>query len=90
MSGIDFTGRTVLVTGAGRGLGAAHARAVAARGAEAGLDAPVHLTRAAFPLMKRQGYGRFVFTTSAVDLVRAPVTPDVMEAPWPELAGEVA
>ena len=47
MSGIDFTGRTVLVTGAGRGLGAAHARAVAARGAEAGLDAPVHLTRAA-------------------------------------------
>jgi hypothetical protein len=40
--------------------------------------------------MKRQGYSRFVFTTSAVDLVRAPVTPDVIEAPWPELAGEVA
>ena len=28
------------------------------------VDAPFHLTRAAFPLMKRNGYGRFVFTTS--------------------------
>jgi NAD(P)-dependent dehydrogenase (short-subunit alcohol dehydrogenase family) len=152
VSAIDFTGRVVLVTGAGRGLGAAHARALAARGAQvvvhdagvaadgsggdpaladsvaaeieaaggtafatyenlesaegcaqlvdksverfgrldavvhnAGLlaweelehagtswerlrrvnvDAPFHLTRAAFPLMKRQGHGRYVFTTS--------------------------
>jgi len=28
------------------------------------VDAPFHLTRAAFPEMKRTGYGRFVFTTS--------------------------
>ena len=28
------------------------------------VDAPFHLTRAAFPLMKRNGYGRFVFTSS--------------------------
>lgn len=149
---IRLDGRVALVTGAGRGLGASHARALAARGAQvvvhdagveadgsggdpaiadavvaeieaaggtavacyenletsagclrtvesgverfgrldvvvqnAGLlvwdelevadaswerlrrvnvDAPFHLTRAAFPLMKRNGYGRFVFTTS--------------------------
>ena len=149
---IRLDGRVALVTGAGRGLGAAHARALAAHGAQvvvhdagveadggggdpaladavvaeieaaggtavatyenletaagcaraveaaverlgrldvvvqnAGLlvweeledadaswerlrrvnvDAPFHLTRAAFPLMKRSGYGRFVFTTS--------------------------
>jgi NAD(P)-dependent dehydrogenase (short-subunit alcohol dehydrogenase family) len=153
MSGqIRFDGRAVLVTGAGRGLGAAYARALAARGASviahdagvepdgsggdpavvdavvaaiqnaggtavacyenletragceatvsfavehfgrldvvihnAGLlvweeledadrswermrrvnvDAPFFLTRAAFPQMKQEGYGRFVFTTS--------------------------
>jgi NAD(P)-dependent dehydrogenase (short-subunit alcohol dehydrogenase family) len=152
MSGIRLDGRVALVTGAGRGLGAAHARALAARGAEvvvhdagvaadgsggsrevadavvaaieaaggtaaacyenleseegcrrtvefalgrcgrldivvhnAGLlvweeleeagrgwerlrrvnvDAPFHLTRAALPVMKRNGHGRFVFTTS--------------------------
>jgi NAD(P)-dependent dehydrogenase (short-subunit alcohol dehydrogenase family) len=28
------------------------------------VDAPFHITRAAFPVMKRQGYGRVVFTTS--------------------------
>jgi NAD(P)-dependent dehydrogenase (short-subunit alcohol dehydrogenase family) len=28
------------------------------------VDAPFHITRASFPVMKRQGYGRFVFTTS--------------------------
>jgi NAD(P)-dependent dehydrogenase (short-subunit alcohol dehydrogenase family) len=28
------------------------------------VDAPFFLTRAAFPAMKRQGYGRYVFTTS--------------------------
>ena len=28
------------------------------------VDAPFHITRAAFPVMKRQRYGRFVFTTS--------------------------
>jgi NAD(P)-dependent dehydrogenase (short-subunit alcohol dehydrogenase family) len=147
MSEIRFDDQVVLVTGAGRGLGAAYARAFAARGANvvvhdagvepdgsggdpslaeavageiggavcvenletedgcrrtvelaierfgrldaviqnAGLniweeledahrswermrrvnvDAPFHITRAAFPVMKRQGYGRFVFTTS--------------------------
>lgn len=147
MSEIQFDEQVVLVTGAGRGLGAAYARAFAARGANvvvhdagvesdgsggdpsiaqavadeiggvacienleteegcrrtvelalerfgrldaviqnAGLnvweeleeadrswermrrvnvDAPFHITRAAFPVMKRQGYGRFVFTTS--------------------------
>ena len=28
------------------------------------VDAPFHIARAALPLLKRQGYGRFVFTTS--------------------------
>jgi NAD(P)-dependent dehydrogenase (short-subunit alcohol dehydrogenase family) len=28
------------------------------------VDAPLHVTRAAFPHMKERGYGRFVFTTS--------------------------
>src|SRR5262249_57673495 len=28
------------------------------------IDAPFHVTRAAFPLMEAEGYGRFVFTTS--------------------------
>jgi NAD(P)-dependent dehydrogenase (short-subunit alcohol dehydrogenase family) len=152
VSEIRFDERVVLVTGAGRGLGAAYARALAARGASvvvhdggveqdgsggdpaiadalvneiaaaggtaaasydnleepdagariveqalercgrldavihnAGLviweeleaadrswdrmrsisiDAPFQITRAAFPVMKEQGYGRFVFTTS--------------------------
>jgi NAD(P)-dependent dehydrogenase (short-subunit alcohol dehydrogenase family) len=147
MSEIRFDDQVVLVTGGGRGLGAAYARALAERGAgvvvhdagveadgsggdpavaqavadqiggvacienleteegcrrtvefalerfgrldaviqNAGLnvweeledadrswermrrvnvDAPFHITRAAFPVMKRQGYGRFVFTTS--------------------------
>ncbi len=30
-----------------------------------GVDAPFHLSRAAFPAMRSQGYGRFVFTTSS-------------------------
>lgn len=152
MSEIRFDGQVALVTGAGRGLGAAYARAFGARGAavvvhdagvepdgsggdpavadavvstiesadgtaaacyenlesEAGclatvafalerfgrvdvvvnnagllvweelpdaerswermrrvnVDAPFHVTRAAFPVMKEQRYGRFVFTTS--------------------------
>ena len=38
------------------------------------IDAPFQITRAAFPVMKEQGYGRFVFTTSgramAVDRTR--------------------
>jgi NAD(P)-dependent dehydrogenase (short-subunit alcohol dehydrogenase family) len=157
---IRFDGQVVLVTGAGRGLGAAYARAFASRGAavvvhdagvardgtggdpahadavvaeiqqaggtaaashenlehedacrrvvevaverfgrldavvqNAGLlrweeldnardgweqmrrvnvDAPFHVTCAAFPVMREQGYGRFVFTTSgrAMSLVR--------------------
>jgi NAD(P)-dependent dehydrogenase (short-subunit alcohol dehydrogenase family) len=155
MSEIRFDGQVVLVTGSGRGLGAAYARLLAARGAsvvvhdagvdadgsggdpavaqavadeiggvpcfenlesEAGcrgtvelalerfgrldaviqnaglnvweelanadrswermrrvnVDAPFHITRAAVPIMKEQGYGRFVFTTSgrAMDVER--------------------
>ena len=31
-----------------------------------GVDAPFHLSRAAFPIMKRQRYGRIVFTTSGI------------------------
>jgi NAD(P)-dependent dehydrogenase (short-subunit alcohol dehydrogenase family) len=152
VSEIRFDGQVILVTGSGRGLGAAYARALAGRGAavvvhdagvdeegmgadpgpadavvaeietaggtaaacyenlesEAGclatvdfalecfgrldaviqnaglnvweeledanrswermrrvnVDAPFHVTRAAFPVMRRQRYGRFVFTTS--------------------------
>ena len=30
------------------------------------VDAPFHVSRAAFPMMKRQRYGRFVFTTSGI------------------------
>ncbi len=30
------------------------------------VDAPFHLSRSAFPVMKRQGYGRLVFTTSGI------------------------
>jgi NAD(P)-dependent dehydrogenase (short-subunit alcohol dehydrogenase family) len=30
------------------------------------VDAPFHLSRAAFPVMKKQGYGRLVFTTSGI------------------------
>ncbi len=30
------------------------------------IDAPFHLSRAAFPVMKRRQYGRFVFTTSGI------------------------
>jgi NAD(P)-dependent dehydrogenase (short-subunit alcohol dehydrogenase family) len=30
------------------------------------VDAPFHVSRAAFPTMKRQGYGRLVFTTSGI------------------------
>jgi NAD(P)-dependent dehydrogenase (short-subunit alcohol dehydrogenase family) len=29
-----------------------------------GIDAPFHITRTAFPVMREQGFGRFVFTTS--------------------------
>jgi NAD(P)-dependent dehydrogenase (short-subunit alcohol dehydrogenase family) len=30
------------------------------------IDAPFHISRAAFPIMKRERYGRFVFTTSGI------------------------
>jgi len=30
------------------------------------IDAPFHVSRAAFPIMKRERYGRFVFTTSGI------------------------
>lgn len=30
------------------------------------IDAPFHVSRAAFPVMKQQGYGRYVFTTSGI------------------------
>jgi NAD(P)-dependent dehydrogenase (short-subunit alcohol dehydrogenase family) len=30
------------------------------------VDAPFHLSRAGFPVMKRQGYGRLIFTTSGI------------------------
>jgi NAD(P)-dependent dehydrogenase (short-subunit alcohol dehydrogenase family) len=30
------------------------------------IDAPFHVSRAAFPIMQRQKYGRFVFTTSGI------------------------
>src|SRR5205085_8457496 len=31
-----------------------------------GIDAPFHLPRPAFPLMKQQRYGRLIFTTSGI------------------------
>jgi NAD(P)-dependent dehydrogenase (short-subunit alcohol dehydrogenase family) len=30
------------------------------------IDAPFHVSRTAFPIMKRQGYGRLIFTTSGI------------------------
>jgi NAD(P)-dependent dehydrogenase (short-subunit alcohol dehydrogenase family) len=46
------------------------------------IDAPLHISRAAFPIMKREQYGRFVFTTSGIAMSA--------EATRPGLAGYCA
>jgi NAD(P)-dependent dehydrogenase (short-subunit alcohol dehydrogenase family) len=73
---IDYDGRVIIVTGAGRGLGLAHARALAARGANVvvndlgssldGTGSDNELARSAADQINAMGRGRALASTQTV------------------------
>jgi NAD(P)-dependent dehydrogenase (short-subunit alcohol dehydrogenase family) len=77
---LEFTGRTAIVTGAGRGMGRAHAIALAARGANvvvndlgtslAGAGADVSVAQQVVDEIHAAG-GKAVASTSSISFTRA-------------------